>query len=178
MIEVLKLTMSGDELRTLLEQGMRRHEDQANRWTHETLRTTDDESEEAPLLPQHMCEHEAERHAWHASVLAFIRDHVVAGETYRLSAADLEYGELLPEKTGSVEQVEYEERTRVGFNLERLVKSVDRLIGTIAAVQSRTASIRHEYGDTRETVIDETDEFRTTHVELEDEPEIMKVERK
>ena len=173
MIEGLKLTMSGDELRTLLEQGMRRHDEEADRWTRETLRTTEDETEEAPLLPHHMCEHEAERHAWRASVLAFIRDHVVPGETYRLSAADLEYGELLPEKTGSVEQVEYEERTRIGFNLERLVKSVDRLI----AAQSRTATIRHEYGVTRETVLDETDEFRTTRVEVEDGPEIIRVER-
>jgi hypothetical protein len=85
---------------------------------------------------------------------------------------------LLPEKPGCVEQVDYEERTRIGFNLERLVKSVNTLFGIIGAVQSRSASIRHEYGTTRETVIDETDEFRTTRVDVEDGPEIIKVERK
>jgi len=39
-----------------------------------------------------------------------------------LSEADLAFGELLPEKPGSIEQEEYEERTRVGFHLERLTR--------------------------------------------------------
>jgi hypothetical protein len=131
MIDGLKLTFSGDELRTLLEKGIRRHEEEASRWTGEKLRTTEDETEDTPLLPQHICDNEAERHTWRANVLAFVRDHVDAGETYRLSAADLEYGELLPD-----------EATGVGPD------------------------------------VDATDGFRTTRLDVEGGPEIVKVERK
>jgi hypothetical protein len=43
-----------------------------------------------------------------------------------LGEADLAFAELLPEKPWSVEQEEFEDRTRVGFQLERLVKRAER----------------------------------------------------
>ena len=136
MIEGLKLTFSGSELRSMLEHGIERHEQMANRWAGETLREKE-ETADAPLLPLHIWENEAERHTWRAATLAFIRDHVDPGETYRLAAADLEFGELLPPKPKWVEHDEYEERTRVGFALERLVKSVDGLGSSGAAFVDR-----------------------------------------
>jgi hypothetical protein len=177
MIDGLKLTFSGRELRTILDQRVRSHEERADRWTAETLRTADDQTEDEPLLPTHMCGNEAERHAWRAEVLAFIRDHIDAGETYRLGAVDLEFGELLPEKPGWVEQDEYEQRTRIGFNLERLVKAVNGLIGFGSPLLTRAES-NCESATMQETVIDETDEFRTTWVDMVDGPEIVKIERK
>jgi len=177
MIDGLKLTMSGEELRTLIDEGVRRHEQRASRWTGETLRTKDDETEDAPLLPNEMCENEAERHTWRASVLAFIRDHIDAAETYRLCIADLEAGELFPEKPG-LEQNEYEERTRIGFNLERLLKSVNGITRLGYAMRRRAESDGHEFDAMAETVIDETDEFRTTRIDVENGPEIIKIERK
>jgi hypothetical protein len=45
-------------------------------------------------------------------------------EAYRLSEADLLFGELLPAKPWAIEQEEFEERTRVGFQLERLTRKV------------------------------------------------------
>jgi hypothetical protein len=127
MIEGLKLTFSGEELRRLLEEGIDHHRACADRWTHETTRTSEDATDEAPLLPAHICENEAERHAWRVEVLQFIRDHLEPAETYRLDHADLEAGELLPAKPEWLMQEEYEERTRVGFTLERMTKAVDRL---------------------------------------------------
>ena len=53
-----------------------------------------------------MCENEAERHEWRASVLSFIGDHVDIKETYRLGADDLAFGELLPDKPGWLDQEE------------------------------------------------------------------------
>ena len=51
-----------------------------------------------------------------------------------MGAADLEFGELLPPKAGSIEQSDYEERNAVGLQLERLVKRVGELtIGCAAA---------------------------------------------
>lgn len=46
---------------------------------------------------------------------------------YRLGDADLAFGELLPEAPGSVAQQEYEERTAVGFQRERLTKRLAEL---------------------------------------------------
>jgi hypothetical protein len=177
MIDGLTLTFSGEEIRTLLEQQMARHQERADWWTSETGRTPEDQTEDAPLLPEHMCEHEAERHAWRARVLAFIRDHLEPSETYRLGAADLAYGELLPEKPGSVEQDEYEERSRVGFSLERLVKSVDGLGGLAYALHRRSESDPSDVPTMNEVVVDETNEFRTTRIDVEGGPEIIKIER-
>jgi hypothetical protein len=106
MTDGLKLTFSGVELRRLLEERIADHQRCADRWTHEKSRTPEDETEDAPLLPDHICTNEAERHAWRAEVLQFIRDHVETDETYRLSASDLEFGELLPAKPGWLEQDE------------------------------------------------------------------------
>lgn len=123
-IEGLKLTFLGEELRTLLEERQRVHEARAERWKHELTRTAEDQTEDAPLLPDQMCENEAEEEEWRAQVMAFIRDHVEPDETYRLGQADLEFGELLPEKPGWMQQEEYEERTGVAFHLERIARKL------------------------------------------------------
>ena len=75
-------------------------------------------------MPSSICQNEIEEHEWRVAVLEFIRDHIEGTEVYRLAEADLEFGELLPEKPNWMQQDEYEERTRVGFNLERLTKEV------------------------------------------------------
>jgi hypothetical protein len=122
MIEGLKLTFSGEELRKVLEERIDYHDTCAERWRREQTRTKEDETEEAPLLPEHMCEHEEEEHMWRSEVLAFIREHIEPQETYRMGAGDVEFGELLPIKPGSVAQVEHEERTRSSFYLEQISK--------------------------------------------------------
>jgi len=123
-IDGLKLKFAGEELRTLLDQRRREHEERAARWRHELTRGPQDQTEDEPLLPDHICENEAERHDWHAEVSAFIRDHIDPDEFYQLGQADLEFGELLPEKPGSLKQTEFEERSRVGFSLERIAKKI------------------------------------------------------
>jgi hypothetical protein len=127
MIDGLKLIVSGEELRTLLEQRIEDHLRRAERWKHEQARTPDQQSEDEPLLPDHICENEAEQHEWRADVLGFIRDHIDSGEVYRLGEADLTFSGLLPGKPRWLEQEEYEERTSVGFHLGRLVKRVGEL---------------------------------------------------
>jgi hypothetical protein len=127
-IDGLKVTILGHELRTLLEQRIHDHERRAERWKHEQARTPEQETEDEPLLPEHMCANEAERHDWRADVLRFIRDHIEVAEIYRLGEEDLVFGELLPAKPEWIEQQEYEERTSVGFQLERLTRSVGDLV--------------------------------------------------
>jgi len=137
-IDGLRLTFSGEELRKLLDQRIHHHRRRAEHWKREQARTPDQQTEDEPLLPEHICENEGERHEWHAAVLGFVRDHIDADEVYRLGQADLHFGELLPDKPGWLEQRDYEERTSVGFHLERLVKQLGAVFPrelTIAAQQ-------------------------------------------
>ncbi len=117
MIDGLKLTITGEELRSLLDRRIHSHRRSADYWKREQERTPDQQTEDEPLLPDHMCANEAERHEWRAEVIAFIRDHIEARETYRVGEADLAFGELLPDKPGWLEQEEYEERTTSDFSL-------------------------------------------------------------
>lgn len=125
MIEGLTLTMTGEELQQLLDERAGEYRRSAAHWTREAARTPDQQTDEDPLLPEHMCENEAERATWRADVLGFVRDHLDPSEMYRLGPADLAFGELLPPRPGWLEQDEYEERTRVGFQMERLVKGIN-----------------------------------------------------
>ena len=56
MIDGLKLTMTGEEIRRLLDQRIREHEQRAEHWHRECARTPEDQTDEHPLLPDHMCE--------------------------------------------------------------------------------------------------------------------------
>ena len=124
MIEGLRLTMTGEEIRALIEERIGRHERGAARWKRELVRTAEEQTIEEPLLPDEMCENEAQRHEWKIEVLTLIREHIEPLEIYRLGAADLEFGELLPEKPGWMEQEEYERETGVAFNLGRLTREI------------------------------------------------------
>ena len=97
MIEGLKVTMTGEEVRTLIEQRAAEHQLKAARWIEEAARTPADETPEAPLLPEHICENEAARSEWRAERLSFLRDHLDPSEVYRLGEMDLEFAELVPE---------------------------------------------------------------------------------
>ena len=70
MIEGLKLTMTGEQLITRLEERIRFHE----------TSTAREESRRARV-----------------AALTLIRDHLVAGEVYRLGEYDLRFADLLPE---------------------------------------------------------------------------------
>ena len=140
MIDGLRLTIPGEELRRLLEERIEDHRHRAEDWKHEQARTPEEQTEESPLLPEQMCENEAERHEWRADVLEFIRDHIEGGEIYRLGEADLAFAELLPARPWSVEQEEWEERRAVGSNLERLVKTLDRSRWLTAASENMSST--------------------------------------
>ena len=141
MIEGLRLTVPGEELRRLLEQRVVEHQRRADWWKGELARAPEEQTEEHPLMPEQICENEAERHEWRGAVLEFIRDRIESAEIYRLGEADLRFGELLPETPGWLEQEEYEERTSVGFHLERLSKNVGEILPR--ALASAAPHIRH-----------------------------------
>lgn len=140
MIDGLRLTISGEELRRLLDERVEDHRQCAERWKREQARTPDDQTEDEPLLSDHMCENEADRHDWRAAVLEFIRDRIEIAEMYRLGESDLLFGELLPAKPGWLEQAEYEERAGIAFNLERLARKV----GDVLPIEMAIAVERSE----------------------------------
>lgn len=107
MIDGLKITIDGSELRTLLQERIDAYRCREEHW--QKLASDEDEQEEDVVqMPKHICENEAERCAWRADVLGFIHDRLDPSEVYRLSHTDLELGELLPAKPRWLEQEEYE----------------------------------------------------------------------
>jgi hypothetical protein len=123
MVDGLKLTITGEELRALLGERAEEHRRSAKRWKREMARNPAEQTEEELVLPEHLCENEADREQWRADVLEFLCEHLEPAEVYRLGRHDLEFGELLPSKPWMLEQEEYEERNRVGFRVERLVRN-------------------------------------------------------
>ena len=55
MIDGLRVTIPGEELRRLLEAQIQHHGQRAARWARVQTRTCEDETEEAPLLPELIC---------------------------------------------------------------------------------------------------------------------------
>jgi hypothetical protein len=91
---------------------------------------------------------------------------VDAQETYRSSAADLEFGELLPPQRGAIEQTDYEERTAIGFQLERLTKRLGEPGCRAAAATEQWAPPGY-----RATRVDAPDGIDTVMYERIDESE-------
>lgn len=178
MIDGLKLTIPGETLRLLLEAQIQRHEQRAARWAREQTRTPEDETEDMPLLPDHICTNEAERHVWRAEVLAFIRDYVEAGGTYRLAPADLEFGELLPRAPEWLIQDEYEERTRIGFALERITKAVEGAGGVSHRLPADSHTSEGDLAPEPADRSEEIDVFRSTRLDIDNGPEVVVIERK
>ena len=77
MINGLQSTIPGEEVRRLLAQRM---DERAVWWKREQARTPEEQTEDEPLMPEHICENEAERHEWRGAVLEFIRDRIESAE--------------------------------------------------------------------------------------------------
>jgi hypothetical protein len=144
MIEGLKLTMTGEEVRKRLDERVKHHERLVEHYKREAKREPDPNVEYDCVLPEHMCEFEQELHAWRAETLAYIRKHVEGGEVYRLGPADLEFGEILPQKPGVVEQDEFDRDNRVGFSMERIAKQIGRSSGGADAIAEALAMQREQ----------------------------------
>ncbi|MGQ0732769.1 MAG: hypothetical protein ACT4QD_03835 [Acidobacteriota bacterium] len=94
MIDGLKLTMTGVELKSRLEERIACHAHHAAECARQ-LHAPDAADEE--LLPEAMLEHEIERAHGQIEALTLIRDYIVADEVYRLGEYDLYFADLLPE---------------------------------------------------------------------------------
>src|SRR5688500_9591850 len=107
MIEGLTLTMTGHDIRSRMDARVKYHESVVDHYRREAKRKPDPKDEYDFVMPEHMCEYEQEFHQWRAETLAYIREHVEGGEIYRLGPDDVEFGEILPQKPGVVEQDEF-----------------------------------------------------------------------
>jgi len=102
VIDGLKLTMTGGQLRSNLEERIRWHQSEIGRVAKQ-LRTPDRSVEainrtieECPY-PDRVLEAEIGRAERRIEVLTFIRDYILADEVYRLGEFDLRFADLLPE---------------------------------------------------------------------------------
>jgi len=97
VIDGLKLTMTGAQLRSNLEERIRWHQTEMDRMaeqlkTHRSL-------VEGPYADR-LLEDEISRAQRRIDVLTFIRDYIVADEVYRLGEFDLRFADLLPDDDG------------------------------------------------------------------------------
>jgi hypothetical protein len=92
IINGLKLTFSGEELRERLKERLEERQRRAEWWEKESARTPEEQTIGRPLMPTHICKNEAEEERWCADVLTWIREHVDAAATYRLAEDDLHFG--------------------------------------------------------------------------------------
>ena len=112
MIEGLKVDVTADELIRVLEERIDSHREIAEdceqrRARLEAITTPDPEDTEQQLAaawPGYLenLERRAERHRDRAYALAFLRDHVIAHEVYRLGEDDLEILHLWPSRDTAV----------------------------------------------------------------------------
>lgn len=105
MIEGFGIELTADELARHLDERIRHHHDRAIDFERrakelETLNASADDDEDGlvggwPCLGSEL-ERKTARHRDRETLLVFFRNHLVAGEVYRLSEADLRSLELLP----------------------------------------------------------------------------------
>jgi hypothetical protein len=95
VIEGLKLTMTGVQLRSNLERRIEWHRNEIDRISKQ-LKTPNRDIGDCPY-PDHLLEGEIGRAERQIDVLAFILDYIVADEVYRLGEFDLRFADLLPD---------------------------------------------------------------------------------
>ena len=95
MIDGLKLTMTGGELRQRLHDRIRWHQSRRDEFER-ALTPSDDPESMAAQLPDHIIEHMRDEHDARADVLTLIHDHVLESETYRLGEDDLVFAGMIP----------------------------------------------------------------------------------
>jgi hypothetical protein len=103
VIDGLKLTMTGGQLRSNLERRIRWHQGGMDRLLTQ-LRTPNRSIEQCPY-PDRVLEAEISRAERRIEALTFIRDYVIADEVYLLGEFDLRFADLLPDEDWDGEDV-------------------------------------------------------------------------
>ena len=96
MIEGLKLHVRGEVLKARVEERIQQHEEAVTRYRKDQEMDPKDQTDEHPLLPDHILESMIDDRQERIAALELIRDHLVTSETYLLSEHDLQFAELLP----------------------------------------------------------------------------------
>jgi len=108
MVEGLKLDVRAEELVARLDERVSAHRAKVDAYAAQLRRLgdigpdPDDDDGMAELRgrgsPRRSLEQKHQQHTERAALLTFLRDHLVAGEIYRLSEEDLRFAELLPDR--------------------------------------------------------------------------------
>jgi len=102
MIDGLRLDVTADEIVKLLDERINEHVEGADtdESNAEKLSRTEDDDDDGmdEVTVSTRLRRRAQRERERAEALTFMRNHVVRGETYRLTADDLRTLELLPDR--------------------------------------------------------------------------------
>ncbi len=96
MIEGLKLTMTGAQLRTQIDERIRWHQGEIKRMSRQVAHS--DRHVDDCTYPPGVLHNEIGRAERQIEVLSFIREYIVADEVYRLGEFDLRFADLLPDE--------------------------------------------------------------------------------
>jgi len=134
MIDGLKISFTGAELRELLDERAAEYRASAARWHREAKRTSEDQTEDAPLLPQHICKNQVAQDEWRAERLEFLSERVNVSEVYALSLGDLEYVELMPAEPEMLGPYDFDDdiddESDLGPYVKRIGMSADSVLVT------------------------------------------------
>ena len=98
MIDGLKLTMTGGQLRSSLESRTRWYQSEVDRMSQ--LLKTPGRSFEEGRCADRVLEDEIGRAQRRIDVLTFVREYILADEVYQLGEFDLRFADLLPDDDG------------------------------------------------------------------------------
>lgn len=140
MIDGLKLTMPGDVLKARVAGRIRLHESAVERYRADLKMDPKDQTEEHPLLPDHILESMIDERLDRIAALTLIRDHVISAETYLLDKSDLQFAEMLPPPP-EPEWPEFLAR-RIGDEVARGMRRVCAVHGSASDAFSEAAARR------------------------------------
>jgi hypothetical protein len=97
MIDGLKLTMKGSELKGRVAERIRDHRDTIQRYRKARDRKPDEQTDAEPCLPEQLCDYEIACCEYSIEKLTLILDHLNEAESYLLGRRDLKFADLLPD---------------------------------------------------------------------------------
>lgn len=96
MIDGLKITMRGEELKQKIGERIAHHNDEVRRFKAELARTPLEHTSDRPFLSASYCRSEMGRHSGRVTVLTLISSYLLADEVYLLNETDLRSADLWP----------------------------------------------------------------------------------
>lgn len=96
MVEGLRISVKGKRVKAAIAKRIKRLEAAISRYRDDLKMDPKDQTDERPLLPDHMLENMIEEREDEIAALAMFRDNLVDAEVYLLAKQDMEFAHMIP----------------------------------------------------------------------------------